>query len=187
MKKIGFCIFALLGTMTLFACAQPQSAAESPTIDSVELNIDSEVKAVFDLTNEFRTGSEAYYWNKDDTTKTSLVGTLGKLTLDENLCKAAQIRANEIVGTWGHTRPDGSSCFTVLDDNSIIYSSAGENIAAGSKKGSDTFLQWKEDDEYYAGQGHRRNMLGDFTKIGIAYTYDKDSTYKYYWTMILTK
>lgn len=48
-------------------------------------------------------------------------------------------------------------------------------------------LMWKEDGQNYSGQGHRRNMLGDYTKIGIAYTYDENSTYKYYWTMILVK
>ena len=54
---------------------------------------------------------------------------------------------------------DEWSCFTVLDDLGIIYSTAGENIAAGNKTGSKTFLQWKEDNENYNGQGHRRNML----------------------------
>ena len=82
--------------------------------------------------------------------------------------------------------PNGTSCFTVLKECSIAYSGCGENIAAGNKAGSATFTQWKEDNENYSGQGHRRNMLGDFTKIGIAYAYDASSTYKYYWAMVLT-
>ncbi|MBQ1661875.1 MAG: hypothetical protein II054_05190, partial [Treponema sp.] len=36
-------------------------------------------------------------------------------------------------------------------------------------------------------QGHRRNMLGDFTKIGIAYTYNPSERYKHYWVMVLAK
>ena len=150
-------------------------------------NVDDEVRSCFNLVNQFRTGNEAYYWKKDNKNKEYLVGKLGRLTLDEDLCRAAQIRANEIVTCWGHTRPNGKRCETVLDDCSISYRGWGENIAAGNRTGSATFIQWKEDDENYSGQGHRRNMLGDFTKIGIAYTYDANSTYKYYWAMILTK
>ena len=149
--------------------------------------VDSEVKAVFDLMNAFRTGSEAFYWNQDNTTKTSLVGQLGNLTLDSDLCKAAQIRANEIVSNFSHTRPNGTSCYTVFTELSISASAKGENIAAGNQSGEKTFLQWKEDDKDYSGQGHRRNMLGkDFTKVGIAYAYDANSTYKYYWAMVLS-
>ena len=153
-------------------------------------NVDDEVTACFNLVNEFRTGNEAFYLNKDNTTTTNLVGELGKLTLDEELCKAAAIRAEEIVKSFSHTRPDGKgSCFTVLEECGISYTSPGENIAAGTNAstGESAFKMWKEDGEPYSGQGHRRNMLGNFTKIGIAYTYAPDSKYKYYWVMILIK
>ena len=150
-------------------------------------NETDEVQKCFLLTNWFRASKEAYYLNSDNKTTTNLVGKLSALTLDEELCKAAQIRANEIVKNFSHTRPNGNSCFTVLKDLSISYGTAGENIAAGNQSGEKTFLQWKEDDEDYAGQGHRRNMLGtNYKRIGIAYTYDAGSTYRYYWVMILT-
>ncbi len=156
--------------------------------DSEEDTIDPQVNAVFNLTNSFRTGSEAYYWNSDNTTTTSLVGQLGELELDEDLCKAAKVRSQELIESFSHTRPDGRSCFTVLSDLSISYSTAGENIAAGYSTGESVFNGWKEDDEDYDGQGHRRNMLGkNFTRIGIAYVYDESAYYKYYWTMILAK
>ncbi|MBP5175318.1 MAG: CAP domain-containing protein [Treponema sp.] len=150
-------------------------------------DVDSEVRACFNLVNEFRTGNEAYYWNKDNRTKTNLVGKLGTLTLDEGLCRAAQIRADEISTNFSHTRPNGSSCFTVFEECSLRYGTRGENIAAGCKAGRDTFIQWKEENEMYEGQGHRRNMLGDFTKIGIAYTYNPSERYKHYWVMVLAK
>ena len=149
-------------------------------------NIDAEVMAVFNLLNEFRTGPEADHLNKDGST-VSLVGQLGELTLDEELCRAAQIRANETVKLFSHTRPNGSSNFTVLDELDIARSSAGENIAAGNKAGAATFKQWREDGKDYSGQGHRRNMLGNFTRVGIAYAYDASSQYKYYWAMILVR
>ena len=150
-------------------------------------NVDDEVRSCFNLVNQFRTGNEAYYWNEDNKTKTNLVGKLGRLTLDEDLCRAAQIRANEIVTNFSHTRPDGTSCKTVLTELSIPWNNRGENIAAGYSSGLQTFDQWKEDSENFDGQGHRRNMLGDFTKIGIAHAYSANSQYRYYWAMILTK
>ena len=156
--------------------------------DDETFEVDSEVQSIFDLTNEFRTGNEAYYWNEDNSTKTNLVGKLSALTLDEDLCKAAAIRAKELVNNFAHTRPNGTSCFTVLDELGISRSAAGENIAAGQQSGESAFTAWKEDDKNYSGQGHRRNMLGeDFTKIGIAYAYCPDAPYRYYWCMILAK
>ena len=185
-KMILTAMFALLLIFTGGGCSD-DSGNEEIDYSSVVANTDDKVKECFNLVNEFRTGSEAFYWNQDNSTKTSKVGKLAELTLDADLCRAAQVRANEIVKSFSHTRPNGSSCFTVLGDLSISYSAVGENIAAGSSTGSATFNQWKEDGKDYSGQGHRRNMLGDFTKIGIAYTHDAGSTYKYYWTMILTR
>ena len=197
MKKIFFTLLCVLTFMLIFGCSSntgdnsnsnSSNTGDSGTTQTITFTVDEQVKVCFDLTNEFRTGSEAWYWNKDDSTKTNLVGKLSALTLDEDLCKAAQVRANEIVKSFSHTRPNGESCFTVLGDLNISYSAVGENIAAGRQTGSGTFNQWKEDDEQYSGQGHRRNMLSsNFTKIGIAYTYDVNSTYKYYWVMILAK
>ena len=164
----------------------PQTAQQSS--GSKSFKNDPEILACFNKTNEFRTGKEAFYLNSDNKTTTSMVGKLGKLTLDEELCKAAQIRAEEIVKNFSHTRPDGRSCFTVLKDQNISYMAVGENIAAGSASGANTFVMWKEDGQSYSGQGHRRNMLSpNFTRIGIAYATKKGSTYGTYWVMILAK
>ena len=199
MKKHVFGLVLISGLMLLAGCGtlpsiytgSSGSAGNSGTAvnsgSSSSTKVEAHVQEAFNLTNAFRTGNEAYYWNEDNRTKTNLVGKLGKLTLDADLCRAAQIRANEIVKKFDHTRPDGRRCFTVLSDISISYRGCGENIAAGSAGGEATFRQWKEDNENYSGQGHRRNMLGDFTKIGIARAYDANSTYRYYWVMILTK
>lgn len=185
MKKKLYKIIAVAFVLLAFVGCSPntnnnatQSTNDTPDSSNVTANVDEKVQKVFELTNQFRTGDEAFYLNEDNTTTTSLVGKLGNLTLDEDLCKAAQIRANEIVSKFSHTRPNGTSCFTVLKDLSISYSYVGENIAAGSSTGEGTFTQWKEDNKNYDDQGHRRNMLGqNFTRIGIAYTYDANSTY----------
>ena len=151
--------------------------------NKVNFDIDDEVLVCYNLTNKFRTGNEAWYFSDDTkTTKTSLVGKLGELTLDEELCKAAAIRAEEIVKSFSHTRPNGKSCFTVFDDLGIKAGYKAENIAMGNTSGEKTFLQWKEDGKPYSGQGHRRNMLStSATKIGIAH----DNSGRY-WAMILS-
>lgn len=191
MKKSFFVLTVfILSAVFFFGCSDNSDEKNDTGKENTEVtaNIDEEVKKVFELTNSFRTGNEAFYLNEDNSSTTNLVGQLGTLTLDEDLCKAAQIRANEIVSKFSHTRPNETSCFTVLNELSISYSAVGENIAAGNKSGERTFLQWKEDNEKYSRQGHRRNMLGkNFTRIGIAYAYDANSTYKYYWAMILAK
>ncbi|MCH5290534.1 MAG: hypothetical protein J1D88_02090 [Treponema sp.] len=185
-NRIFYLIGIIFVALSFAACSDDENLLEIDYAD-VTANIDDKVLDCFNLTNAFRTGSEAYYWNEDNKTKTNLVGQLSELTLDEELCRAAQIRANEIVRSFSHTRPNGNKCFTVLKDLSISYGTAAENIAAGNQSGEKTFLQWKEDDKNYAGQGHRRNMLGaNYKRIGIAYAYNANSTYRYYWAMILT-
>ena len=56
---------------------------------------------------------------------------LAELTYRNDVQDAANIRANEIISTFSHTRPDGSSCFTAVTVN---YYAIGENIASGQKK-----------------------------------------------------
>ena len=72
---------------------------------------------------------------------------------------------------FSHTRPDGTDCFTAFPDGLI---SKGENIAMGYATYADATDGWKETDDPYSGQGHRRNMLdADFNYVGIA-GYKKD-------------
>ncbi|SFC60459.1 CAP domain-containing protein [Ruminococcus albus] len=47
------------------------------------------------------------------------------------LSAAASKRAQEISKSYGHNRPDGRECFTVLAEYGISVTSAGENIAYG--------------------------------------------------------
>lgn len=72
------------------------------------------INEVYEITNNYR----------------SLVG-VSSLTLDSSLVEAASIRAKELSDSFSHTRPNGSSCFTVLSELGISYGTAGENIAAG--------------------------------------------------------
>ena len=80
-------------------------------------------------------------------------------------------RAAEISLLFEHTRPDGTRCFTAFENGSgYTYTWEGENIAYNySNTPQYAFDQWKEQNENYAGQGHRRNMLNtQYNAIGIA-------------------
>lgn len=90
------------------------------------------------------------------------------LVLDTNLTRAACYRSLEMAKTkkMSHTRPDGSSCFTILKVYKVSYMAAGENIAYTSKgygvNAKVVSQMW------YNSPGHRANMLsGSYGKIGI--------------------
>lgn len=87
---------------------------------------------------------------------------LASLTMDSELNRAAALRAKETVKSFSHTRPDGSSCFTALDEIGYSYFSAGENIAMGQSSPSEVVNAWMNS------EGHRANILNSsFTKIGV--------------------
>jgi uncharacterized protein YkwD len=103
------------------------------------------------------------------------------LKLSSELCNAANIRAKEISTSFSHTRPNGGTFYSVLDD--IDYSGSrgsGENIAAGNSGVSATFKQWMES------QGHYENMINtNYKYVGIGY-YQTSSGYKHHWVQIFS-
>ena len=98
------------------------------------------------------------------------------LRLAGDLQQAADIRAQEVSQLFSHTRPDGSSCFTVIRHKGRT---CGENIAAGHSSASETVEQWMNS------EGHRENILNPaFREIGIGYFYSDSSEYHYYWVQL---
>ena len=90
---------------------------------------------------------------------------LAPLAMDATLSAAAQVRAQEIDVSFSHTRPDGTSCFTVLKDFGISYRACGENIAKGSPSPARVVEGWMNS------AGHRANILSNkYTTIGVGYT-----------------
>ena len=90
---------------------------------------------------------------------------LSALKLDTKASKAAQVRAREVNSVFSHTRPDGRSCFTALQEAGVSYRSAGENIAKGQKTPEEVVNAWMNS------AGHRANILGkQFTAIGVGYS-----------------
>lgn len=116
--------------------------------------------------NEFRTSdTEAWCWDKTDSVKEAYRTT--ELQYDYALERVAMKRAVEIALSYDHTRPNGTKCFTAYPSG---YMAKGENIAAGYMSAAEVFNGWKEENESYAGQGHRRNMLSsNFKAVGIGH------------------
>jgi len=108
---------------------------------------------------------------------------LAPLGTYDSLTKAAQIRAPEIVTLFSHDRPDGTSCFTAMDQTGATKGAYtwGENIAAGNATAAATVEQWMNS------PGHRANILNaKFTHIGVGYQYSAGSTYGHYWVQMFT-
>lgn len=105
---------------------------------------------------------------------------LAPLETFDSLTQAAEIRAQEIVQVFAHERPDGTDCFTALDEtgaNRGAYTS-GENIAAGSSTPAAVVEQWMNS------PGHRANILSpDYTHIGVGYASASDM-YHHYWVQL---
>lgn len=117
------------------------------------------INEVYEITNNYR----------------SLVG-VSSLTLDSSLVEAANIRAKELSDSFSHTRPNGSSCFTVLSELGISYGTAGENIAAGYSSSQSVMEGWR------SSSGHYQNIISSkFKKIGIGVNIINN---QYYWVQI---
>lgn len=95
---------------------------------------------------------------------------LNGFTPARELDTAARIRAEEMAmsGIFSHTRPDGSSCFTVSAD---LY---GENLYRGPREAA-TGAHIAE--MLYQSPAHCENILaGDFTTCGIGIAQAADGT-----------
>lgn len=105
---------------------------------------------------------------------------LDKLSWGDTCAEAAEIRANELVQLYSHTRPDGRPWDTACDspNNSVTYVE-GENLAVGSSAVSPetTVATWMNSEK------HRENILNpDFTKLSVGLHFDNNTKYKTHWS-----
>lgn len=101
---------------------------------------------------------------------------LNPVTLDTVASEAARVRAVEIVSSFSHTRPDGSSFATALKEQGVSYRTSGENIAWGQHSPEQVMEGWMNS------SGHRANILKDsFTHIGVGYYQENGVNY---WTQL---
>jgi len=90
------------------------------------------------------------------------------LSWSGTLADSANIRAQEIVISWSHTRPDGSAWYTAG-----AQMQSGENLGCGQSSAQQAI------DEWMASSGHAENILrGSFTQIGVSCYYCNGI---YYW------
>ena len=95
------------------------------------------------------------------------------LSEDSDLTAAACTRAREITSVFSHTRPDGSSCFTVSEK------AYGENIAKGYSTVDKVMAAWM------SSEGHRANILrASYGSIGVC-CLQIDGVY--YWVQLFGK
>ena len=99
------------------------------------------------------------------------------LEISGPVCAAASIRADEIVTSFSHTRPDGSPYKTVLSQAGIGYRNCGENVAYGYRTPEEVMAGWM------ASEGHRANILEErYSSIGIGYRKGRDGLT--YWVQL---
>ncbi len=108
---------------------------------------------------------------------------LQPLKLAPILLDASRVRGLEQQLLYGHSRPDGRSWVTILDEfglNSNCY--AAENVAAGYATPAEVMEAWKNS------PSHRAAMLGEhyqYVGIGVS-SMENDPNYYYtYWEMLL--
>ena len=185
MKKLISIFLSFVMLLSAFSCVGINAYAATSTTVKFE---QSNARTVLNMINSFRSSGDTWYWNSNNTAKTYV--TCSPLQYDYTLEKIAMQRACELVYLYEHKRPNGSSVFTAYSDYGYTSNGKGENIAQITYQGKNTVDNaaavhnaWREDNEYYAGQGHRRAMLDPrYTAVGIAHIYYFDGTrYVHFW------
>lgn len=120
---------------------------------------------VLELTNELRAAKGSH-----------------RLTINPELELAGDVRANETISTFSHTRPNGQDPFTVLTDSNdspnYDYQYIGENLGMATYHRSDAFMAEMIFDGWVDSEGHYQNIINEnFTEIGIGVDYDGEYLY----------
>ena len=100
------------------------------------------------------------------------------LSISNKLFAAAAVRANELAQKFSHTRPNGSSYLTAVQNVGYPSSYVGENIAAGQISPIAVMESWMNS------PGHRAAILNpNYTEIGVGVNYE-DGYYGISWVQL---
>ena len=133
----------------------PLATAESSAVDVFGIRWYSMAFEVLELTNQARAEQG-----------------LAPLVMTESLLETAMMRSEELSVYYSHTRPDGSSCFTVFPADAT--GKRAENIAANYYTAASVANGWLNS------PGHYANIMNpDLNTIGIGCFYHNGV---YYWT-----
>ncbi len=155
---------ALLGARTAGSTWQDhtslstQSGLASGTPKQAEFDPKTAVEAVIRAHNRIRADAK-----------------LPALAVSRKLQAAAMLHAKDMAARkqMTHTGKDGKSAFDRITAEGYRYRRAGENIAAGRFSVDRLMKGWMESPH------HKRNILGSFSQIGVAYATAEDG--KRYW------
>lgn len=96
----------------------------------------------------------------------------------DKLTELANVRAWENTVSYGHTRPDGSSCFTIFKENGLSYRAVGENLAVQYKTPEQAVKAWMNS------PGHRENILSEkYEYMGVGF-YSVSTGYGTYYSQL---
>lgn len=132
-----------------------------------------------DVTNESSYADEVIRLINEERKKAGL----NPLEKNEKMMSAAAVRAEEINEVFGHTRPNGKACKTVLEELEYEGDYAGENIAGGQKTPEKVVQAWLNS------EGHRNNALNPNAKYtGVGFLHKVNGSYTYYnWVQIFAR
>ena len=153
------------GTTKITAGTYDGARRDSITVTVVEVPTEQWKREVLDLVNEER----------------KKVG-MTELSWGTTCEAAASVRARELMTSYSHIRPDGTSWETacpIPEEGGW----SGENLMAGNGAvNPETVVEaWMNSPE------HKKNILNNnFTKLSVGFVFDQDSQYKTYWSQFFS-
>ncbi len=156
--------------------AKKTQVASANNIQAVQTPVGGDINGCFDTTDRaYTVDGETVVGHFDAEMSAELVTLLNQYRVSQGkeellgsevLTKAAVTRAGESTVSFSHTRPNGSSCFTVSQFAS------GENLASGYKTAAEFQSAW------IRSATHNENMLrSEFKAVGIAVFAKQMNTY----------
>ncbi len=154
-----------VGTTVITAGTYDGKRKDSITVTVVEPPVEQWKREVLTIVNKIR-----------------IKNNLNQLTWGVTCESAADVRANETISLYAHTRPDGSSWSTVCPAPSSGGVS-GENLAIGNAAVSPASVVAL----WMGSESHRTNILNpEYTKLAVGFVYKLDTTYKTYWSQFFS-
>ncbi|MEM7184901.1 MAG: CAP domain-containing protein [Spirochaetota bacterium] len=154
----------LSGLVLASASSAAASASATSCSNLSESSLTTEEASFHTLINEHRTS----------------VGC-STLTYHAGLGGVARCHSEDMASNnyFSHDSQDGTSFSQRITNAGVSYSSAAENIAAGSSAASSTLTQWLNS------SGHKANIENcNLTHHGIGRAFTDSSSFGYYWTNV---
>ncbi len=107
---------------------------------------------------------------------------LAPVKLNGRLIAASQTHAEDLAehGIASHEGTDGTHHGDRVQQKGYYFSIAAENVATGQNSWDKVFKAWQQS------PGHNENLLlPDVSDFGVALVFNPETTYAYYWAMIV--